>query len=91
MTTHDQNIVMNKVGIAALKANLSRYLGRVRNGRTLIVLDRSTPIARIVPYDGDTPLAVRPASRRPRDLRLPPRPRAATDSLRALLEDRASR
>jgi len=41
--------------IADLKNNLSRHLTRVRRGGTLVVLDRNTPIARIVPYDhGDT-------------------------------------
>ena len=91
MTTRDHNQVMRKVGIADLKANLSRHLRHVRSGRTLTVLDRDTPIAQLVPYDVAAPLEVRRASRKPRELRLPPRPAAATDSLRVLLEDRASR
>ena len=82
---------MNKVGIADLKANLSRHLRRVRGGRTLTVFDRSTPVAQIVPYAAETPLAIRRAGRKPSDLRLPAKPRVATDSLRVLLEDRASR
>mgnify|MGYP003514592228 CR=1 FL=1 len=40
-----------EVGIADLKSRLSEHLRRVRAGRTLTVLDRDTPIARIVPWD----------------------------------------
>lgn len=82
---------MTKVGIADLKANLSAYLRKVRAGRTLTVLDRDTPIARIVPHASDTALEVHAATRKPSDLRLPPPPTSPTDSLAALLEDRASR
>ena len=41
---------MNSVNIADLKNNLSRYLARVRQGAELTVLDRDTPIARILPF-----------------------------------------
>jgi prevent-host-death family protein len=91
MTTHDHNQVMNRVGIADLKAHLSHYLRRVRGGRTLTVVDRDTPVARIVPYDAETPLEVRRATRKPADLRVPPPPPGPTDSLSVLLRDRASR
>jgi prevent-host-death family protein len=82
---------MSTVRIADLKAHLSQHLRKVRAGGTLTVLDRDTPVARIVPYDAETPLQIRKATRRPRDLRLPPPPAAKTDSLRVLLQDRASR
>jgi prevent-host-death family protein len=82
---------MSKVGIADLKARLSMHLRKVRRGHTLIVLDRDKPVARIVPYDSESPLEVRRATRKPRDLRLPPPPPTPTDSLKMLLEDRASR
>jgi len=78
-----------KVGIADLRANLSRHLRRVRSGRTLTVLDRGTPVARIVPYDSKAPLDVRHAVRKRGELRLPPPPRAQTDSVSVLLRDRA--
>jgi len=91
MTTHGHNEVMSKVRIAELKAHLSKHLRSVRGGRTLTILDRDTPIARIVPYDADSPLEVRRATRKPSDLRLPPPPSAPTDSLSVLLQDRASR
>jgi len=91
MTTHDHNEAMSKVGIADLKAHLSQHLRKVRGGRMLTVLDRNTPIAQIVPYDAEKPLEVRRATRRPRDLSLPPPPSRPTDSLSVLLQDRASR
>jgi prevent-host-death family protein len=82
---------MKRVGIADLKAHLSEHLRKVRRGQTITVLDRDTPVARIVPYDAEAPLEMRRALRKARDLRLPPRPTKPTDSLAVLLEDRASR
>jgi len=82
---------MSSVRIADLKARLSEHLRAVRRGRTLTVLDRETPIARIVPYDESEPLRVRRATRKPRDLTLPAPPAKPTDSLAILLGDRASR
>lgn len=79
------NVVMKAVGIADLKARLSEHLKSVRKGRTLTVLDRETPVARIVPYAAD-PVEVRRATRRVRDLKLPPPPSRPTDSLTVLLE-----
>ena len=81
---------MSNVGIAALKARLSEHLRSVRNGGTLTVLDRDTPIARIVPYAAP-PLEIRKAKRRLRDLKLPPKPAKRTDSLAILVEDRRKR
>ena len=53
---------MGDVRIADLKARLSEHLRSVRKGATLTVLDRDTPVARIVPYS--TPaLEVRKAQR----------------------------
>lgn len=81
---------MSNVRIADLKARLSEHLRTVRNGGTLTVLDRDTPVARIVPY-GAPSLEVRKAQRRVRDLKLPPRPARRTDSVAILLEDRRRR
>ena len=81
---------MSDVGIADLKARLSEHLRSVRNGGTLTVLDRDTPIARIVPYATQR-LEIRKATRRLRDLKLPPRPSKRTDSLAVLVEDRRRR
>lgn len=41
---------MHGVKIADLKNNLSRYLLHVRKGGEITVLDRDTPVARIVPF-----------------------------------------
>ena len=42
---------MRSVKIADLKNNLSRHLLHVRAGGDLVVLDRNTPVARVVPFD----------------------------------------
>jgi prevent-host-death family protein len=81
---------MSDVGIAELKARLSEHLRSVRNGGTLTVLDRDTPIARIVPY-AVQPLEIRKAKRRLRDLKIPARPSKRTDSVAVLVEDRRRR
>jgi prevent-host-death family protein len=90
MTTRDYHIVMKTVGIADLKARLSEHLRSVRKGRTLTVLDRGTPIARIVPCAPEA-VEVRRAVRRLRDLARPPRPAKPTDSVAVLLDDRRRR
>jgi antitoxin (DNA-binding transcriptional repressor) of toxin-antitoxin stability system len=81
---------MSDVGIAELKARLSEHLRSVRNGRTLTVLDRDTPIAQIIPY-ATQPLEVRKARRRLRDLKRPAKPAKRTDSVALLIEDRRRR
>ncbi len=84
-------MVMKGVGIADLKARLSEHLRAVRKGRTLTILDRETPVARIVPYRSAEPLEVRRATRRLKDVRLASAPAARTDSLAVLLDDRRRR
>ncbi len=59
MTISDYLIVMKQVMIADLKAKLSEYLRYVRQGHTVTVLDRHTPVARLVPYEQQTVLRVR--------------------------------
>ena len=85
---------MKTVGIAELKARLSEYLRGVRRGHTLTVLDRDTPIARIVPYAKDIAgLNVRrplPASPRLQKVPLPPPLDVPIDVVALLLEDRQS-
>ena len=51
MTTPGHDVVMEPVEIADLKSRLSEYLRAVRRGVEITVLDRDTPIARIVPYE----------------------------------------
>jgi prevent-host-death family protein len=82
----------DRVQIAALKARLSEYLRRVRRGRTVTVLDRQTPVARIVPYSMEAPaLTVRapvPGAPRLRDVPLPPPLETDLDIVALLLEER---
>jgi prevent-host-death family protein len=42
---------MTRAKVSDLKAHLSAYLADVRRGKSIIVCDRATPIARLVPYD----------------------------------------
>ena len=41
----------SSVGIRELKANLSKYLRRVKSGRTVLITDRGKPVGRIVPVE----------------------------------------
>ena len=81
---------MREVRIADLKARLSEHLRSVRNGGTVTVLDRDTPVARIIPYSTQS-LEIRRATRRLRDVKVPPKPAKRTDSLAVLTEDRRRR
>ena len=40
----------NSVNVATLKAKLSEYLGRARNGDEVIVTDHKLPVARLIPF-----------------------------------------
>lgn len=44
---------MKSAKVSELKARLSAYLAEVRLGETVIVCDRNTPVARLVPYEED--------------------------------------
>jgi prevent-host-death family protein len=52
--------------VASLKARLSEYLGRIKRGEELLVMERGEPVAMIVPIGretrGDARLARRVAS-----------------------------
>jgi prevent-host-death family protein len=82
----------DRVQVAALKARLSEYLRRVRRGRTVTVLDRQTPVARIVPYPSEAPaLTIRaplPGAPRLQDVPLPPPLDIDVDIVALLLEER---
>jgi len=80
------------VKIADLKAHLSKHLHTVRAGGEIVVLDRKTPIARIVPYEARTErLVIREALHPWGTAKLPPLPRKRVDAVALLLEDRARR
>jgi len=83
---------MDTVRIAQLKSRLSEYLRRVRRGHPLMVMDRETPIARIVPYEQDPgPIVVRrPAADAPalQDVPLPPPLPLRRDIVELLVDER---
>ena len=53
-----------RVGIAELKAHFSEYLRRVKAGERIVVCDRETPVAELLPLEKELPIrpATRPAS-----------------------------
>lgn len=96
MTRYDYLLTMKKppgktVGVAELKAELSAYLRSARAGNAIVVCDRETPIARLVPYAADAePLPVRHAIRALHGTPLPRPVSRRIDSLAALLDERQS-
>ena len=95
VTTDGHLMVMKAVGVAELKGNLSKHLRAVRRGHPLVVLDRNTPVAQIIPYpEGETALPVRrPAvgATKPSQLRWPPPLKLRHDPVALLLQDRIDR
>ena len=85
-------MVMNTIGIADLKARLSEHLRSVRAGQVLTILDRRTPVARIVPLqDQESDLVVHSSEAPLQDLPLPPPMETGVDVVDELLEERADR
>jgi prevent-host-death family protein len=85
---------MRHAKIAELKARLSAYLAGVRRGETVVVYDRSVPIARIVPFsEGGDGLRIREPSLPLSALRKlrPVRPTHPVDVVRLLRESRDQR
>jgi len=83
---------MKKVRIAELKARLSEHVREVRRGASYAVMDRETPVARLIPYstEGEGLRFRRPRGRHPslQKVPLPPPVRLKTDAVAVLLEDR---
>lgn len=82
---------MKEVRIAELKARLSEYIRAVRNGETISVLDRETPVAQIVPVRDRVALRVRkpaPGAPRPNRVKLPKPLELDVDIVELLLEER---
>ena len=48
-----------RANISELKNNLSAYVAQVRAGETVLILDRHTPVARLVALDGNDGVLVR--------------------------------
>ena len=92
MVTYDYLQVMKAVRVAELKSHLSEHLPSVRPGHPLVVLDRDTPIAKIVPCpNGVLSPPIRqplPRSRKPKDFRLPAPLKLRHAPVALLLDDR---
>jgi antitoxin (DNA-binding transcriptional repressor) of toxin-antitoxin stability system len=85
-------MTMIGIRIADLKSRLSEHLRKVRAGSTLTILDRDTPIARIVPWKvGNGSLKLRtpvPGSPKLQRVPLPPPLRLRGDVVKLLMEER---
>jgi prevent-host-death family protein len=85
---------MSDVKVSELKAKLSAYLSEVRRGKTVIVYDRTTPIARLVPFESEPEdLVIVEASAKPSELKRikgvrPKKPIDVDKLLRELRRDR---
>jgi prevent-host-death family protein len=42
---------MNTAGVAELKARLASYLKQVKSGNEILITDRGSPVAKLVPID----------------------------------------
>jgi antitoxin (DNA-binding transcriptional repressor) of toxin-antitoxin stability system len=92
MTRFDYYMTMIGIRIADLKSRLSEHLRKVRGGRSLIILDRDTPIARIVPWKaGEGTLKLRPAlpgAPKLQRVPMPPPLKLRVDIVKLLMEER---
>jgi antitoxin (DNA-binding transcriptional repressor) of toxin-antitoxin stability system len=87
-------MTMKSVKIAHLKSHLSQHLREVRGGRTLTVLDRNTPVAKLVPIASDDDVVITPPAAPVPSLakvKLPAPVRIQVDVVDLLLEDRRKR
>ncbi|MGH9418270.1 MAG: type II toxin-antitoxin system Phd/YefM family antitoxin [Terriglobales bacterium] len=85
---------MKRVRIAELKAHLSQYLRAAQRGQTIVVVDRETPIARLVPLERSPAIEIIPPTDPTRNFwQVPPStaPPPKIDVVELLLEDRARR
>jgi len=84
---------MIQVNIATLKAQLSAFLARVKNGEQVLILDRKHPIAKITLYDERSDFRITESKRSPAELkRIKFKPlRVQTDVVRLLREERDRR
>ena len=85
---------MKETNVSGLKARLSEYLAAVRNGETVVVHDRRTPIARLVPVGENAEELSITEPRRPiagLATIKPPRLRRRVDVVRLLRESRDQR
>ena len=80
-----------EVGIRELRADLSRWIKRVREGDEVLVTDRGKPVARIVPMNGerkiDKLIAAGLISARPKPSSGSPRPVKADGPISDLVSE----
>lgn len=94
ITIYDYNMTMLQANIATLKAKLSFYLDRVRQGEEVLVLNRTAPVGKITAVSVfKEDFKVVPARRSPKTLqRLKGiAPRRFFDVVQGLREDRSRR
>jgi len=95
MSTYDYLMVMKSVRVADLKAHLSEHLRSVRRGHPIVVMDRDTPIAQVLPFRAEPGnLAVRqpkPGVGKPKDFLLPEPLALRRDVVTLLLAERHDR
>jgi prevent-host-death family protein len=77
----------DEVGVKELRADLSAWLQRVREGAVVIVTDRGTPVARLSPYGAPSGLERLIAEGR---VRLPTTPKQPADAKGIPVEGNAS-
>jgi prevent-host-death family protein len=83
--------LMKTITVSYFKAHISELLRRVRKGATLVISDRQTPVAEVVPFRAQpVTLAVRAPRRVPFEVERPSF-RIDHDPLQFLLEDREIR
>ena len=90
VTIYGYYMVMKQTGVAELKARLSEYLRIVRRGESVTILDRATPIAKMVPIPSTGIRIRKPAEGAPAPNRVPLLPplKLKIDVLELLLEER---
>ena len=70
MTIYSHSEAMKTAMVSELKSKLSAYLAEVREGASIVVYDRNTPIARLVPFQEETDdLVIIEASAPPAELK----------------------
>ena len=82
---------MKQVRIAELKSKLSEFLRAVRGGESIMILDRNTSIAHIVPIAERPGIRIRrpvTGSPTPNKVLLPKPANVGLDTLKLLLEER---
>jgi prevent-host-death family protein len=85
---------MKTVKVSEVKAKLSAYLRGVRKGESVLIVDRTTPVAKLVPveHSPDEVVILEPSGPTPALKKLKPVPlRKRVDILELLRESREQR